>query len=74
MDMGANRIYDIILSLKNFSRIDQANLKETDIHEGVESTLLILQHRLKSASNQGRTIQINKEYGDLLSMMKYHID
>lgn len=65
MDMGANRIYDIILSLKNFSRIDQANLKETDIHEGVESTLLILQHRLKSASNQGRTIQINKEYGDL---------
>ncbi|HBR00856.1 MAG TPA: hypothetical protein DD761_20485 [Cyanobacteria bacterium UBA11691] len=65
MEMGANRIHDIVLSLKNFSRIDQANLKETDIHEGVESTLLILQHRLKSASNQGRIIQINKEYGDL---------
>ncbi|MDJ1175509.1 ATP-binding protein [Roseofilum capinflatum] len=65
MNMGTHRIHEIILSLKNFSRIDQANLKEADIHEGIESTLLILQHRLKSARNNGRTIQLQKEYGDL---------
>lgn len=65
MDMGTRRIHEIVVSLKNFSRIDQANLKEANIHEGLESTLLILQHRLKGASYEGKRIQINKEYGDL---------
>jgi signal transduction histidine kinase len=65
MYMGTRRIHEIILSLKNFSRIDQANLKEANIHEGLESTLLILQHRLKSVNNKGRIIHVNKEYGDL---------
>ncbi|MDJ1169571.1 ATP-binding protein [Roseofilum sp. BLCC_M154] len=65
MHMGTRRIHEIVLSLKNFSRIDQANLKEANIHEGIESTLSILQHRLKGANNQGTKIEIKKEYGDL---------
>jgi len=65
MQIGTRRIHDIILSLKNFSRVDQAKIKSADIHEGIESTLLILQHRLKSASHQGRMIELRKEYGDL---------
>jgi signal transduction histidine kinase len=62
MDMGVNRIRQIVLSLKNFSRLDEAERKPVDIHEGIENTLLILQHRLRpEASN----IQLIKEYGDL---------
>jgi signal transduction histidine kinase len=48
--------------LKNFSRLDEADRKPVDIHEGIENTLLILQHRLKSRPSN---IQLVKEYGDL---------
>lgn len=62
MDMGANRIRQIVQSLKNFSRLEQAERKAVDIHEGIENTLLILQHRLKpSAAN----IKLVKNYGKL---------
>jgi signal transduction histidine kinase len=47
MEIGAHRIRQIVLSLKNFSRVDEADRKLVDIHEGIENTLLILQHRLK---------------------------
>ncbi len=44
-------------SLRNFSRLDEAEMKAVDIHEGIESTLLILQHRLKAqAKNPGINI------------------
>lgn len=64
MKMGSDRISQIVLSLRNFSRLDEAEIKSVDIHEGIDSTLLILQSRLKGNSNQ-RGIQIIKEYGHL---------
>ncbi|MCL1469469.1 GAF domain-containing protein [Argonema antarcticum] len=64
MEVGADRIRQIVLSLRNFSRLDQAEMKPVDIHEGIDNTLLILQNRLKT--NGGRTqVEIIKEYGDL---------
>ena len=64
MKMGANRIREIVLSLRNFSRLDEADMKPVNIHEGIDSTLLILQNRLKQTSgNFG--IEIVKEYGDI---------
>ncbi len=64
MQMGADRICQIVTSLRNFSRLDEAEVKTVDLHEGINSTLLILQHRLKS--RQGSTgIQVTKDYGVL---------
>ena len=65
MRVGANRIREIVTSLQNFSRTDQAGMKSVDIHEGIDSTLMILQHRLKTKSTTGHNIQIVKAYGDL---------
>ncbi|HEY9862401.1 MAG TPA: ATP-binding protein [Candidatus Obscuribacterales bacterium] len=64
MRMGANRIQQIVLSLRNFSRLDQAEVKPVDIHEGIDSTLLILQHRF-NANSQRPGIELIKEYGPL---------
>lgn len=64
MKVGAERIRDIVRSLRNFSRLDQADKKTVDIHEGIENTLLILNNRLKEQSNRPQ-VQIIKEYGDL---------
>ncbi|MGD2182794.1 ATP-binding protein [Lusitaniella coriacea] len=47
MKVGANRIREIVLSLRNFSRLDEAEFKEVDLHEGIDSTLMILHNRLK---------------------------
>ncbi|MFS0514579.1 sensor histidine kinase [Nostoc sp. UIC 10607] len=64
MEVGTKRIEQIILSLRNFSRLDESEKKLVDIHEGIDSTLLILQSRLKN--NQfGGSINIIKEYGDI---------
>ncbi|MEW5860860.1 MAG: PAS domain S-box protein, partial [Cyanobacteriota bacterium] len=64
MKVGADRIREIVLSLRNFSRLDEAEMKTVDIHEGIDSTLLILQNRLKAKPDRSG-IQIVKEYGDL---------
>lgn len=64
MKEGANRINNIVLSLKNFSRLDEAQCKKVDIHEGIDNTLLILQHRLKQQPQRSE-IQVFKEYGQL---------
>ena len=64
MRLGSERIRDIVHSLRNFSRLDEAEIKQVDIHEGIENTLLILQHRLKRNSHKP-TIILNKEYGNL---------
>ncbi|MBH8565856.1 PAS domain S-box protein [Nostoc sp. CENA67] len=64
MNMGTNRIREIVLSLRNFSRLDEAEKKLVDIHEGIENTLLILHHRWKNSGN-GLGISLIKEYGDL---------
>jgi signal transduction histidine kinase len=59
MHLGAERIRQIIQSLRNFCRLDEAELKSVDIHEGLENTLFILSHRLN------RRIEVIKEYGTL---------
>lgn len=64
MGRGADRIRQIVLSLRNFSRLDQSELKRVDIHEGIDSTLMILQHRLRETEARP-TIQVIKEYGQL---------
>lgn len=70
MQMGADRISQIVLSLRNFSRLDEAEKKPVDIHEGLDNTLLILHHRLKA--NGGRAeIRVIKEYGNLPNVECY---
>ncbi len=64
MKLGADRIRDIVRSLRNFSRVDESEMKPVDIHEGIDSTLLILHNRLKSKSDQP-AIQVIKDYGNL---------
>jgi len=63
MKVGAERIQKIVLSLHNFSRHDQAEIKPVNIHEGIDNTLMILQHRLKGKLNQ--EIQVIKKYSEL---------
>ncbi|HEY9625173.1 MAG TPA: MASE1 domain-containing protein [Crinalium sp.] len=64
MKVGSERIRQIVLSLRNFSRLDESAFKAVDLHEGLDSTLLILQHRLKEKSDSPE-IQVIKEYGQL---------
>jgi GAF domain-containing protein len=64
LKIGAERISEIVLSLRNFSRLDQAQVKPVNIHEGLDSTLLILQHRLK-ANSLHSGIEIVKQYASL---------
>jgi signal transduction histidine kinase len=64
MQMGTDRIREIVLSLRNFSRLDEAGMKAVNIHEGLDNTLLILQHRLKPHQDFSG-IEVVKQYGDL---------
>jgi two-component system, NtrC family, sensor kinase len=64
LKMGTNRIRQIVLSLRNFSRTDEAEFKSVDIHEGIDSTLLILQQRLNARPGT-EAIQVICDYGDL---------
>jgi two-component system, NtrC family, sensor kinase len=64
MKIGAKRIREIVLSLRIFSRLDEAEMKSVDIHEGIDSTLMILGHRLKGKSDRPN-IDVIKEYANL---------
>ncbi|MEH2055226.1 MAG: PAS domain-containing protein [Nostoc sp.] len=64
MKMGAERIRQIVLSLRNFSRLDEDSTKAVDIHEGMDSTLLLLQNRLKAKPGHPE-IQVIRDYGNL---------
>lgn len=64
MEVGAVRISEIVLALRNFSRLDEAEMKPVDIHSGIDSTLLILQARLQAKPGRP-SIEIIKEYGNL---------
>ena len=64
MKHGSERIREIVLSLRNFSRLDESGLKTIDIHEGIDNTLLILGHRLKTPATYPK-IEIIKQYGEL---------
>jgi two-component system, NtrC family, sensor kinase len=60
MRIGTDRIREIILGLRNFSRLDEADLKTVNLHDGIDNTLLILNHRFKQSNPE---IQIEKKYG-----------
>lgn len=70
MKLGTDRIREIVLSLRNFSRLDEAQMKRVNIHEGIDSTLLILQNRLKARAGFPG-IEIVKEYGNLPAIECY---
>ena len=70
MEMGTDRIRQIVLSLRNFSRLDQAEMKRVDIQEGLDNTLLILSHRLKAKADRPG-IEVIKEYGNLPKVQCY---
>jgi signal transduction histidine kinase len=72
MRIGADRIRQIVLSLRNFSRLDQTTMAASDIHIGIDSTILILQHRLKATTIRiddveydRAGIELVRDYGDL---------
>jgi len=58
MKMGAERIRQLVLTLRNFSRIDEAQKKEVELHEGIDNTLILLHNRVKNK------IKVVKHYGD----------
>ena len=58
-EAATERIMKIVQSLKNFARLDEAERKEVDIHEGIESTLTLVQHQLKNR------IRVEKQFADL---------
>jgi signal transduction histidine kinase len=64
MQIGAERIRQIVLSLRNFSRLDKTSREPVDLHQGIDNTLLLLQHRLKARAGQPQ-IQVNRDYGEL---------
>ena len=64
MQVGSDRIREIVLSFRNFSRLDESEFKAVDIHEGIDNTLLILQHRLQGRDRRP-AIQVIKAYGDI---------
>ncbi|MEH1933255.1 MAG: AAA family ATPase [Nostoc sp.] len=70
MKVGSSRIRNIVLGLRNFSRLDESEMKPVDVHEGIENTLMILQHRLKENSKFPE-IEVIKEYGKLSEVICY---
>ncbi|WP_171974821.1 ATP-binding protein [Leptolyngbya sp. 'hensonii'] len=64
MRVGTDRIHEIVKSLRNFSRLDEAEIKEVNLHEGIDNTLTILHYRLKARADRAG-IQVIKNYGDL---------
>ncbi|TAE58713.1 MAG: HAMP domain-containing protein [Nostocales cyanobacterium] len=64
LEVGTKRIREIVLSLRNFSRLDESDMKVVNIHEGIDNTLLILQHRIKGKGHHPE-IEVIKDYGDL---------
>ncbi len=61
MRSGSERIREIVLSFRNFSRLDEAEQKQVNLHDGIESALVLLQHRLNAYPN----LQVIKQYGEL---------
>jgi two-component system, NtrC family, sensor kinase len=64
MKVGSDRIRDIVISLRNFARLDEAKFKLADIHEGIDNALMILQHRIKVGS-RSVAVQVVKDYSQL---------
>lgn len=64
MTLGAQRIHQIVKSMRIFSRVDEMDAKAVNIHEGIDSTLMILHHRLK-AGPEHAAIEVIREYDQL---------
>ncbi|BAZ10256.1 two-component sensor histidine kinase [Calothrix sp. NIES-4071] len=64
MQVGAERIIKIVSSLRTFAHMDEAEYKKIDIHTGLDSTLQLLEHRLKQQSKRAKT-QVIKKYSNL---------
>ena len=64
MTLGIDRIFQIVRSLRSFSRMDETEMKPVNLHEGIDSTLLILHARIK-AKDRRPAIEVIKEYGNL---------
>ncbi len=64
MQLGTERIQDISLSLRNFARSSNNARIKADLHEGMDSTLVLLKHRLKDQGDRGE-IEVIKHYGNL---------
>ncbi|MDP5337855.1 MAG: HAMP domain-containing histidine kinase, partial [Nodularia sp. (in: cyanobacteria)] len=70
MQVGTDRIREIVLSLRNFSRLDEAEFKKVNIHDGLDSTLMILQNRLKAKPNHPEILVV-KNYGNIPAVECY---
>ncbi|MDZ8078671.1 MAG: AAA family ATPase [Nostoc sp. DcaGUA01] len=70
MKIGSSRIRNIVLGLRNFSRLDESEMKPVDIHEGIDNTLMILQHRFKEKSDFPE-IEVIKEYAHIPKVSCY---
>ncbi len=68
MKIGTDRIREIILGLRNFSRLDESELKTVNLHEGIDNTLLILNHRFKQSMPE---IMVEKNYGPISAIDCY---
>ncbi|MDD1414036.1 ATP-binding protein [Dolichospermum sp. ST_con] len=64
MMVGSERIRKIVLGLRNFSRLDESATKPVDIHEGIDSTLMILQTRFQDKLGYSSNVVV-KDYGDI---------
>jgi signal transduction histidine kinase len=64
MRAGSERIRNIVEMLRNFARLDESQLKQVDLHEGIESTLLIVQNRLQATAER-EAITVIKHYDQL---------
>jgi two-component system, NtrC family, sensor kinase len=70
MKVGTDRIREIVLSLRTFSRLDESDFKEADVGEGIDSTLMILQNRLKAQPDRPK-IAVIKHYDRLPTIECY---
>ncbi len=70
MKVGANRIKEIVESLRNFSRLDESEVKNVDLHEGIDSTLMILQNNIKAKPHE-LEIKVVKNYSKLPKIKCY---
>jgi signal transduction histidine kinase len=68
--IGAERVRDIVLSLRNFARLDEAELKPVNIHEGLDNALLLLGYRLEATQHHS-TIHVERNYDELPNLECY---
>jgi two-component system, NtrC family, sensor kinase len=73
MGEGSERIKNLVLSLRNFARLDESKFKRVDLHDGIDSTLELLQHQLAATSRRG-AIVVHRRYGDLPSVQCFASD